>query len=201
MRHADNWLLLRLRRYRPDGNELRRRSDRIEAAAVAFAILIVLLCVWPAVLTARAVYADGLAAERVGPGGRVQVTATLAEEGPVQAVTTADGRVTAVTAPASWRAPDGRTLSGTVVVPTGAKAGAPVRIWVDDEGRRVPPPQTRLETVARSGIGAGLVITAGVTVSVAGFACFRAVLDRHRYREWETAWSEADARWHGTTPS
>ncbi|MER6583458.1 hypothetical protein, partial [Nonomuraea sp. NPDC001023] len=60
MRAVMNAALLRIRRHRPDRNPLRRRSDRVESAVLAVAVLLVLLSVWPAVLAGRVTYEGGL---------------------------------------------------------------------------------------------------------------------------------------------
>ncbi|NJP24979.1 hypothetical protein OHB01_33565 [Microbispora hainanensis] len=85
MRPIARWVVSRLRRYRPDHNPLRRRSDRIEAALAAAALAAVLFSVWPAALAAHTVYDAGVAAERVGPGARHLVEATLVGAAPIQA--------------------------------------------------------------------------------------------------------------------
>ncbi|MEU8174739.1 hypothetical protein AB0C14_17830 [Microbispora hainanensis] len=85
MRPIARWVVSRLRRYRPDHNPLRRRSDRIEAALAAAALAAVLFAAWPAALAAHTVYDAGVAAERVGPGARHLVEATLVEATRVEA--------------------------------------------------------------------------------------------------------------------
>ncbi|WP_433428890.1 hypothetical protein [Nonomuraea sp. CA-141351] len=59
-----------VRRHRPDGNPLRRRSDRLESAALAVAMLFILLSVWPAVVAGRQAYEGAQrAGAETGAGG------------------------------------------------------------------------------------------------------------------------------------
>ncbi|GAA1687118.1 hypothetical protein GCM10009733_099710 [Nonomuraea maheshkhaliensis] len=72
------WVVRQVRLYRPDGNPLRRRSDRLEGAGLLVAAFLVLLSIWPAVTGARQAYTEALAEA----AERRQVTATLLEDTP-----------------------------------------------------------------------------------------------------------------------
>ncbi|MEU8404387.1 hypothetical protein AB0C28_55245 [Nonomuraea sp. NPDC048892] len=78
MRHVTGWVVRQVRLYRPDGNPLRRRSDRLEGAGLLVAAFLVLLSVWPAVTGARQAYTEALAEA----AERRQVAATLLEDTP-----------------------------------------------------------------------------------------------------------------------
>jgi hypothetical protein len=208
MRSIVRWVVSRLRRYRPDRNPLRRRSDRIEAALAAAALAAVLFAAWPAALAARTVYDGGVAAERVGPGTRQLVPATLVEApsiggtsiggtsiGGTSAVP-ANGRGLPAVSLARWTLPSGEVREGMVPVALLLRDGpANARLWVDAAGRPAAPPPQRAETVTRAGLAAAGVVASVAVLAWACFALARHRLDRGRYREWEAAWAAADQRW------
>ncbi len=198
MRSIVCWVVSRLRRYRPDRNPLRRRSDRVEAALAAAALAAVLIAAWPAALAARTVYDDGVAAERVGPGTRQLVEATLVEAtsiGDTPAVP-ANGRGLPAAIPARWTLPSGEVREGVVPAALLLRDGpADARLWVDAAGRPAAPPPQRAETVTRAGLAAAGVVASAAVLAWACFALARHRLDRRRYREWEAAWAAADQRW------
>ncbi|MEU7912385.1 Rv1733c family protein [Microbispora bryophytorum] len=198
MRSIVGWVVGLLRRYRPDRNPLRRRSDRIEAALAAAALAAVLFAAWPAALAARAVYDDGIAAERAGSGTRQLVEVTLVEATSIEATSAvqANGRGLPAVSPARWTLPSGEVREG--VVPAALLLGdgpANARLWVDAAGRPVSPPPQRAETMTRAGLAAAGAVASVAVLAWACFALARGRLDRRRYQEWEAAWAEADQRW------
>ncbi|WP_432921995.1 Rv1733c family protein [Microbispora sp. CA-135349] len=193
MRSIARWVVSRLRRYRPDRNPLRRRTDRVEAALAAAAVAAVLLAVWPAALAARTVYDGGLAAERVGPGARQLVEATLIQE---VSVGSAGGRGMLGASLARWTLPGGEVREGVVPAALLLRNGqANARLWVDAAGSPAAPPPRRAETVTRAGLAAFGVMAAAAALAGACFVLTRHGLDRRRYREWDAAWAAADQRW------
>ncbi|GAB3898270.1 hypothetical protein [Microbispora bryophytorum] len=203
MRSIVRWVVSRLRRYRPDRNPLRRRSDRIEAALAAAALAAVLFAAWPAVLAARAVYDDGVAAERAGSGTRQLVEVTLVETASIGAASIeatsavqANGRGLPAASPARWTLPSGEVREGVVPAALLLRDGpANARLWVDAAGRPVAPPPQRAETMTRAGLAAAGAVASVAVLAWACFALARGRLDRRRYREWEAAWAAADQRW------
>ncbi|GIH96306.1 hypothetical protein ACFFMN_39215 [Planobispora siamensis] len=196
MRTVTDWMTRCVRRYRLDGNELRRRSDRLETAAVLTALALVLLSVWPAIALGQLVYADGLAAERTGPGVRELVTATLTQDAPAPGFAGGE-RVPELTVAARWTTAAGQETTGRVGVWPGARTGAVTQVWVDGDGRVTTPPKHRLESVTRA-VAAGAAVLAGAAGTAA--LCLlglRWLLDRGRYAEWEAAWIREVERGHG----
>ncbi|MCK2216911.1 hypothetical protein MF672_024410 [Actinomadura sp. ATCC 31491] len=197
MRTALDSLMMLVRRYRLDGNPLRRRSDRQESALVAGAVLLVLLSVWPAVLAGLATYEAGMAETRVGPGGRQQVTAVLLEDAPAARASFSEAAAQPPQARARWTTPEGVARTGDVVAPGLAASGTQVRIWIDGQGRPATPPKKPLEIRFR---GAGMtvfVLLTAAMLAAMGLMTGQWLLDRRRYRHWDTAWAVADKRWHG----
>ncbi|WP_182880654.1 hypothetical protein [Microbispora sp. H10949] len=189
MRSIAVWVVAGLRRYRPDRNPLRRRSDRLEAGFVAAALVAVLLAVWPAALAARAAYGGGPAA---GQGARHLVEATLTGEATASA---ADAHVLLGATAARWTLPDGGVREGMVPAALLLRDGPRARLWIDGQGRPVTPPPHRAEMTARAGLAASGVMAAAVALAAACLVLTRRRLDRARYREWDAAWADADQRW------
>ncbi|WP_188195178.1 Rv1733c family protein [Nonomuraea sp. SYSU D8015] len=178
MRRVRWWL----RRYWPDGNPLRRRADRLEAAGLLVAVLLVTACVWPAVAAGRQTH-DSAADDR----GRVRVMATLLADAPVTHLSfgaVAAGQTTA----ARWATPSGEQRTGQVRAPARAKAGARVPLWVDAAGRPALAPPGRLALQVTAVATGTLVWAVSAALVAAAFAGFRRLLDRARYRAWDAAW-------------
>ncbi|MFI7687947.1 hypothetical protein ACIBQ6_02695 [Nonomuraea sp. NPDC049655] len=188
-------LARRVRLYRPDGNPLRRRSDRLEALAVLVTGLVVLAGVWPAVLVGRLAYEGALHEESAHAVGRHQVRATLLADAPAARVALTEMPVGEQRAMASWTTSSGAARSGPVPVPGVARAGSTVPLWIDAAGRPVPPPTAR--TVLRTrGVVTGLLLMSVIALAAAGgFAAFRWWTDQRRYREWEVQWARAGEDW------
>ncbi|SPL97907.1 membrane protein SCJ126 [[Actinomadura] parvosata subsp. kistnae] len=188
-------LALRVRLLRPDGNPLRRRSDRVESVLVLAAVLLVLACVWPAVLAGRAAYSDAAKEQHAGPGLRTQVMATLTENAPPSRVSYTEVPAVPLQATARWTTPQGATVTGLVPVPALATSGTQVPVWVDASGMPVQPPADDVELVSRGVATALFVVFLAGVVALAAFAACRRLLDRRRYQEWEADWLRADERW------
>ncbi|MEV4571226.1 hypothetical protein AB0K12_46400 [Nonomuraea sp. NPDC049419] len=179
-----------VRRYRPDGNPLRRRTDRWESAGLVVAALLILLSLWPATAAARQAYAGALATG----AGRQQVRATLLADTPVTTLSFGEvgggGLV-----PAGWTTASGRRHTGKVSVLSPAKAGAQLTIWVDSSGRPAPPPPSEAELRITAAATALMILGVAACLVLTLFAAFRHALDRVRYRDWTVAWALADDHW------
>lgn len=185
----------RVRLYRPDGNPLRRRSDRLESAVVVVSVLLVLLSVWPAVVAGRLAYDNALREESTGSRAPRQVMATLLEDAPVTRVSFTEvpsGRQEAV---ARWTTHSGEVRIGTVPVRPLAKAGAVIPVWIDAAGKPAAPPADS-SVLHMRGVAVGmLIVLVTMFLVLCAFAGFRRWLDRARYREWDADWVRASDRW------
>ncbi len=202
MRFSNRWVALRMRRYWLGRNPLRRRSDRLEGTGVAVTLILLLFSVWPAVVMGRLAYENGLQAERVGPGIRQQVTATLVQDAPDPVLVGGkdNGVAPESHAAARWVTPSGERRTGQVAVPAGAKAGASVKVWIDGRGELTRPPTTHTDTLAGAVTTTLLVIAGAAAALTLGFRGFRWLLDRGRYAAWDASWAEASARWRRRKP-
>ncbi|MET8142590.1 hypothetical protein ABZU32_19970 [Sphaerisporangium sp. NPDC005288] len=195
MRSLARWTVRCARRYRFDHNPLRRRSDRIEAIAVLVTLLALLISVWPAAIAAHLVYQRGVAAERLEPVQRKQVTAVLMEDAASTSTVSSQGAVLGIKAKVRWYTPDGRPHTETLAVPAQAKSGSTLEMWVDASGRPVAAPRTHAQTVADTVVAGLGVLFAACGVLFTNLALFRWLLDRRRYAEWDQAWAGAHQRW------
>jgi hypothetical protein len=174
-------------------NELRRSSDRLEAALLAGLTALLAATVVLAVLLAAHLYRSAQAAAPAG------LRLTNAVIDPPGAVTTevfpheARARVT-------WRLSDGAKRSGTLntgLAPDlyGKPSGASVLVWLDSAGNPEPPPQDTADTVLAATLAAVGVTAGGVAVTATGYRLGRYALDRHRLAGWNSAWAVTGPRW------
>jgi hypothetical protein len=178
-------------RWWPDGNPLRRRADRVEAAILAVLIAI-LAVVAPlgGLRVGRSVYQEAARAERAGRAGWHQVTAVLAADSGYPALPA----LVLVPMPARWTDRNGVQHRGTVPALLGTPAGSRVTAWIDASGRPVGPPSSGWQA-ATQGWLAGIVAGGCVTLLlIAAWVLARSRLDRHRLAAWEAAWRSAAPR-------
>ncbi|GAA1654383.1 hypothetical protein GCM10009733_059630 [Nonomuraea maheshkhaliensis] len=195
MNKSTNPVMLRLRLYRPDGNPLRRPSDRLESVLVLATLTLVLLSVWPAVLGGRLVFETAWQDEHARSGTRYQVTATLLQDAPPSRVSFTEIPSERPVTAARWATSTGTERIAQVPVPPAAKAGSPVTVWLDASGAPAPPP-TDPAVPRMRGMAAGLLIMlAAAFLALVSFVVWRRWMDRVRYREWELAWERTDEQW------
>lgn len=193
MRSVAHQTMSRVRRYRLDGNPLRRRSDRIEAVVVALALVAFLGSFWLAALAMDYAYRQGLLLEGPVPGVRQPVTAV------VLAVGTATPELTGTELPGtmvSWITSAGQERTARARVALGAKAGDHVTVWVNERDNITDPPQDRTTTVTGAIAVAFAALAGAASLLLLLVTGARWVLDRGRLAEWESAWAAADAQWH-----
>jgi hypothetical protein len=176
-----------LGRWWPDGNPLRRRADRVEAAVLAVLIAALAVAVpFGALRVGRSVYTEAAAVERAGRAGWHQVTAVLV----AGSGHPAPPALAIVQLPARW-VDRGIQHRGTVAAVSGSLAGSKVLTWVDASGRQVGPPSPSWQVVAQGWLAGVLTGTCVALLLSAGWILARSGLDRHRLAEWETAWLAA----------
>jgi hypothetical protein len=182
---------------RPGRNPLSRGVDEAEATVVIVFALLALVLV-PVMLTFGSLtYANLAERSEQQVRTRHEAVAVLTEDAPGPNVGTR-GEVLSGNSKvaARWQLPDGATRTGLVEAADGSKAGAEVRIWLDESGRPVAAPMSSVDSVG-SGV---LVAVFGwlVSVGLIALACWglRHVLDRRRYRAWDTEWARVEPDWH-----
>ncbi|MFF7980154.1 hypothetical protein ACFZDK_13635 [Streptomyces sp. NPDC007901] len=179
----------RVRMWRLRRNPLRRRSDVVDAW--------ILLAAWLIALAVGLI--TGLAA---GSAVDHQLDRQRAERRTVPAVLTANapGRTSAsavddgrVWATVRWTAPDGSTHTGRTTVHPGAKAGTPVTVWIDRQGRLTSEPLAPVDAafqVTWTGVLVALT-TGGAVLGVTQLVRLR--LERRRLERWDEEWARVDS--------
>jgi hypothetical protein len=182
------------RRLGLDHNPLRRRSDVIEGWLLPVTVVTFLL-LGPLVagLIGLRVHADNTAAQRAERSWH-QVPAVLLKAAPGPMMSDNGANAWLVWTPARW-AGHGGTRTGLVPAPSGTKAGATVRVWVDRTGTVRVPPLTpgrgddRVVVAMAFGLAALAVFLAALALVT------RSVLDRRRLADWEAAWLSVGPQW------
>lgn len=127
------WLPRLVRRWRPDGNPLRRTSDRVEATLLAI-LIAAFLCGAPlaGIAAGSAAAASSMRAEHAQRGAH-RVAAVLLQRAPGKSHPIFQAPLEPLV-PAQWKAPDGTLRTGEIYAPAGAAAGSTVLVWTDRSG-------------------------------------------------------------------
>ncbi|MEU6772540.1 hypothetical protein [Streptomyces sp. NPDC046759] len=174
-------------------NPLKRRADVLEAW--------VLLGAW--LLTVLAGVVAGLVADRVVENGLARERATW-RPAVAQVVGRAPGTTRLhnhaaagdrVWAKVRWTVPDGSAHTGQVRVEPGSKAGTPVTVWTDPQGRLVSRPTSAAESAFRGGLIGCLVGVSAAAVPFVGGLALRGRLERRRMKAWDTEWARLGPQW------
>lgn len=183
-----------IRGRRPDRNPLRRASDLAETGVLA--ILVTAFCAAaPFAATASGSWAHA-AAHRTQLAQRAswhEVPAVLLKAAPGSGLN--DGYPLSSTAPARWKAPDGRTVTGEVSVTPGTPRGATVTIWITRDGQVTDPPLTDSQVAGQAILAGGLAVAGlGAGTALIGVLA-RRELDKRRMAAWDADWEETEPRW------
>jgi len=197
-RHDGTRLARCARRLGFDGNPLRRRTDRVEAA-IRLATLLVLLAAVPIVTLAAARQADHLALRQAHAQQAAdhQVSAVLLRQAPPTGVVDPYTSTQMTLVLARWQPPGQPARSGQVPAPAGARAGSTVQIWTDASGAVTgPPPGQRVIT---GDVCVAAVMTCLVTVLLVlgSSALAQRALQRRRLRAWDAEWRTTGPLWTG----
>jgi hypothetical protein len=161
-------------------NPLVRRSDRIEAIVLVFAVMLTVIALPIAGAYGTFVHDERARLYAEEAQTRHQVIATATEDGSV--VPQLKG--VAFTAEAMWN-DAGRNNTGEVVWSGRAKAGDQQNIWVDSQGEFVGQPSSQSRADSDAVVAAMAVWLGAAEASVALVYLVRRWLDRWRYAEWD----------------
>jgi hypothetical protein len=185
-----------VRRWRPDGNPLRRTSDRIEAALLALLIAAFLGGAPLAGIAAgRAAAAGSVRADHAQAGAH-RVAAVLLQQAPGKSHPMFQAPLEPMVR-ARWKAPDGTLRSGEIYAPAGAAAGSTVLVWVDRSGHLTASPLQRGDVIEEVSLAASLATIAVAGVLAAFGLLTRWVLDRRRLAAWDARWRATGPQWTG----
>jgi len=177
-----------------DGNPLRRRMDRFEAAARVLLVAAFLVAV-PLLVPAagRDVYMAAMRQVRQQQSWR-EVNAVLLQSAPRQIL--GFGSMSTYWLPARWRAPDGAARTGDVPARTGTLSGQAVPVWVDWSGRQTghQPMTAGLARIRMALAEFGTVVGIGLTLlALAGLLAM--AMNRRRMTYWAMEWASFGPRW------
>lgn len=192
------WLGRWVRGHIPDGNPLRRATDRLETAVLAV-LVIMFLAAAPFVAQACGAAAREAAHQKqlAQEASLRQVPALVIKDASPAQVTVST--LTTPKAQVRWTAPDGHARTGETPVPSGTRTGATVPVWVTNSGQLASPPLLDSQVAGTADLAAaGGVALLGFVLVNAGLAT-RRVLNRRRMAAWEAEWRAAGPRW--TTPA
>jgi hypothetical protein len=161
-------------------NPLVRASDRIESAIIAFALLFVVVATACAGVVGTAVYDAKAQTFREQAQTRHAVVATaVADSEPA-----VSPKTNAATVQARWRL-NGTDHADLLGWHNSVKAGEPLKIWVDDNGKQVDQPgpveRAAVDAVSAAVVGWLIVVAAAAQVVV----LVRAHATRMRNAQWE----------------
>jgi len=182
----------------PDGNPLRRTTDRLETAVLAV-LVITFLAAAPFVAQAC-----GAAAREAAHQEQLAQEASLRQVPAlvIKNASSAQATVSTLSTPKAqvrWTAPDGHARTGETPVPTGTRAGATVPVWVTNSGQLASPPLLDSQVAGTADLAAtGGVALLGFVIVNVGLAT-RRVLNKRRMAAWEAEWRAVGPRW--TTPA
>jgi hypothetical protein len=185
-----------VRRWRPDGNPLRRTSDRIEAVLLAI-LIAAFLCGAPlaGIAAGRAAAAGSMRAEHAQAGAH-RVAAVLLQHAPGKSHPMFQAPLEP-TVPAQWKAPDGTLRTGEIYAPVGAAAGSTVLVWTDRSGQLTTSPLEQGDVVEDVALAASLATIAVAAVLAVLGLLTRWVLDRRRLAAWDVRWRATGPHWTG----
>ncbi|WP_329331781.1 hypothetical protein OG866_03005 [Streptomyces sp. NBC_00663] len=180
---------VRLWRWRP--SPLLRRSDIVEAW------LLLALCCLAVAAGAVAGMVTAHAVEQSLDDRRTQrhaVAAVLVQDA-TDTVTSTTSSDDYSWAKVRWTAADGSSRTGLARVEPGIKAGSTARVWLDRQGKLVPPPVSSEEAELQ-----GVVLGAATAVCVCALVLplgwvLHGRLDRGRMAQWDAEWAEVGPRW------
>lgn len=178
---------------RLDRNPLRRTSDRAETVALTLLVVAFLVGAPLAALASGArVHAIAQRAEIAQEASRYQVMATVVNPPTMAAVESGNqNTVTQV----RWVPPDGRSMTGQTLVPTGTQPGTQVPVWTTRAGQLVGRPladsQVKDLTVLSEVTGAAAV---AAVLALCGLLIRRSI-NRRRMAAWDFDWRTTGPRW------
>ena len=191
--HRAGGLPLRMARLFLRRNELRRPSDRLEAAVVAGLLAAFVAAIVVAVFLAEHVYR----AEQAAGAGLQPAVAVIA---PGSEPTEAQILSQSAAVRATWRLGDGTRRSGlltTSVVPGVYRQlpGASVRVWLNRSGVPAAAPQGLAGLIVGAAM-AGLALAGGAAAVLAcGYLLCLRGLERRRLANWSSAWAVTGPQW------
>lgn len=171
-------------------NPLRRASDRFESWFRGFLMLLFVLGLPVAALSAGlTAYESSMRTVQAQSAERQEVTARL----------TSDGKGGTVSGKQQvwvrWTDDKGTVRTATTLVKSGTPKGATVRVWVDRDGTITGPPNSELNARSTGWFVGGLAALGVAGGFFAAGAGMHHLLDRRRYAQWDAEWDLVEPLW------
>jgi hypothetical protein len=176
-----------------DGNPLRRRTDRLEAAFVTGLVAMFLIATPVLAIVAGRVTDDMGVREQHAQRAWRQVPARVVQSADATSAPSYGSSGSWV--PARWKTPGGQLREGLIAVDLTARAGQRVRVWVDGRGRLTAPPATHGQIQANVALATMIAPVILAVVLLAAGGSVRLILNRRRMADWEQAWRSVGPRW------
>jgi hypothetical protein len=175
---------------RPDGNPLRRASDRAETAVVAVLVIAFLAAAPFVALASRSwTLARAHQAQLAEQASSYQVPARVLQ------LESTGGAFGGPQAQTRWTAHDGKVVTSEITVPLGTKAGATQWVWTTRDGQVTDPPLQDSQVTSQADFAEGFtVFTLAVLLTIAGLVT-RWRLDKRRMAAWDAEWRATGPHW------
>lgn len=185
------------RRFWYRNREMMRPSDWVQAAVLVAVIIIAAVLLPIALAIGSETYVNQSRIGEEQRQTRYAVMATLTQDAPPLGHGSRGEVITGTSeVPARWSQSDGTERTGKVKTYNGLKNGAPVRIWLDQNGTVTAEPVTD-DQAAGIGIGIAAAIWVGVVAALCALYLFvRFGLNRHRFAAWDREWVRVDRDWN-----
>ena len=192
--HQELWLYRAVRGARPDGNPLRRRTDRVETCLLAGLFVAAAAgAPFAAQAASHAWLADATHTRQAQLATRHEVSAVLAQGAGAVGEYTLRSQVPTL---ASWKSAGGTLRAGDVPAPPGSPPGTLVSVWTDDNGYLVSPPLT-VTQVADQVDAARVAAVGGIVIFyMAGTLAIRQLLNHRRMAAWDADWVATAPTWN-----
>lgn len=156
-----------------------------------FTVAVLALSPLVATTVAHATDKAGLRAEHRQAETRYPVQAIVVDVSPGSHISTVE------TTPVQWRDASGTLRNANVPLRKGDHPGLHRRIWLDNAGNSISPPDSHVNTVADTAITSAVsMIGLWIALAVA-YTGVEHRLDRRRFAEWDKEWLETAPRWTG----
>jgi hypothetical protein len=174
----------------------RRAEDWLEVVAASTLVGMALFASGVAMVIGARVHSDVHRRAHV-ESVRTQTVAVLVVDVEVAHTPGVGGPGALAMAPVRWLGADGAEHGGEVRVPGPRRAGDPVPVWLDSDGRLTGPPITSDEAVPSAVVIAGMFLIPALGLLVAMWCAVRRWTLARCCARWEREWACVEPFWSG----
>ena len=176
---------------RPDRNPLRRGSDRVETAVLAFLVIVFLVAApFAALASGSWALARAHQAQLTERASSYQVRAVV-----LKLDVPSGGAYADPGAQARWTARNGTIITGEIPVLLGTAVGSTQWLWTTADGQLTNPPLQDSQVTGQAYVAEGFgLVTLAVLLAITGLVT-RWTLDKRRMAAWDAEWRATGPRW------